>query len=325
MDTYKIVKYDSNHFSIWNDFVSVSKNATFLFYRDFMEYHQDRFEDYSLLIYRKNKLVALLPANIKESKIYSHQGLSYGGLILPKDIKLDVVLEIFKTLLTYLHTCEIRNLILKQIPSIYNKIFTEEIQYLMFILRAELFRRDVLSVIDLRKCVNFSKSRLEGLKRGQRHKLKIEETNKFNDFWNNILIPNLENKHNSSPVHSLKEITLLKKYFPNNIRQFNVYHNNKIVAGATIFETESVAHCQYISGNNDNNILGSLDFLHAYLIRQVFKNKEYFDFGTSNKNNGKNINRGLQFWKEGFGARTITQDYYNILTENYKTLNKVMI
>ena len=116
----------------------------------------------------------------------------------------------------------------------------------------------------------------------------------------------------------------MKTFFPNNIKQFNVYHENRIVAGATIFETQQVAHCQYISGNDNKNTLGSLDALHDYLINTVYSDKRYFDFGTSNENNGKNINEGLQFWKEGFGARIITQDFYKIDTKNYQELKTVL-
>ena len=80
-----------------------------------------------------------------------------------------------------------------------------------------------------------------------------------------------------------------------------------------------------ISGNGDKNRLGSLDFLHTHLIDNVFQKKDYFDFGSSNENNGLNINEGLQYWKEGFGARTITQDFYKVCTTNFRLLDDVML
>ena len=39
------------------------------------------FQDASLMIYRKGQLYALLPANRLGDTLYSHQGLTYGGLI----------------------------------------------------------------------------------------------------------------------------------------------------------------------------------------------------------------------------------------------------
>src|SRR5690606_20229420 len=107
-------------------------------------------------------------------------------------------------------------------------------------------------------------------------------------------------------------------YFPNNIHQFNVFKGPEIVGGATIFETENVAHAQYISANEDKQQLGTLDFLFEFLINERFKNKKYFDFGTSNHIPGKNLNEGLLYWKESFGARSISQYFFEIKTANHK-------
>src|SRR4051794_12547716 len=102
MDNYKVITYTPSFYNEWNDFILNSKNGTFLFHRDFMDYHKDRFEDYSLLVFKKEKLVAVLPANKVDREIYSHQGLSYGGVILNKDIKLKHVIGVFENLLKYL-------------------------------------------------------------------------------------------------------------------------------------------------------------------------------------------------------------------------------
>jgi len=210
-------------------------------------------------------------------------------------------------------------------PAIYNSLPSDELLYILFILQAELLKRETLSVIDYNNDIAISKNRIEGVTKATQHKLIIKEKTSCNAFWNSILIPNLKLRYNTSPVHSLKEIDYLKQCFPNHIRQFNVYCKDKIVAGTTIFETKQVAHAQYIAANQDKNNLGSLDFLHAHLIQNTFANKRYFDFGTSNENDGKNINKGLQFYKEGFGARTIVQDFYSITTANYSKLNAVLV
>lgn len=321
---YSIEIYQPKFKSIWNTFVSTSKNATFLFHRDFMEYHQERFEDYSLMVFKDEKLMAIMPANKVKNEVHSHQGLTYGGILLPKQIRFEIVLHCFELVLKFLHEQNIHTLYIKEIPSIYHHMPSDEIHYLNFILKAELVRRDALSVIDNQNKLKFSNSRREGIKRANKHGLTIVRDDNFEAFWNTILKINLKQKHNATPVHSLSEILYLKQIFPENIQQFNVYHNDRIVAGATIFETQGVAHCQYISGNDDKNTLGSLDILHDYLINDMYANKRYFDFGTSNENNGRTINEGLQFWKEGFGARTLIQDFYKIDTKNYTELKTVL-
>jgi len=290
-----------------------------------MDYHKDRFEDFSLLIFDDKKLVGLFPANKVDGIVYSHRGLTYGGLLTSEDIKLEEFVNCFKSVLNFYKDFDCKSLQLKQLPSIYSVLPNDELQYLMFILKAELIRRDTLSVINMRHTLKVSKDRVAGNKRALKYGLRIEEVNNFEAFWNQILIPNLKMKHNTKPVHSLEEIQLLKEKFPNQIRQFNVYKNDQIVAGTTIFETNQVAHSQYISGNEEKNETGSLDFLHMHLINDVFKDKTYFDFGISNEKQGKHINRGLNYWKEGFGARTVTQDFYEINLSNTNNLENIFI
>ena len=141
---------------------------------------------------------------------------------------------------------------------------------LSFLVDAELLKRDTLSVVTIDNKLPYNKDRVNGIKRAKKHNLVIKEDDEFDDFWNTILIPNLKNKHEVLPVHSLDEIKLLKQRFPKNIMQFNVYHGDKLVAGTTIFITKQVAHSQYISANTNKNSLGSLDYLHDYLLNTVF-------------------------------------------------------
>ncbi|WP_162014342.1 GNAT family N-acetyltransferase [Kordia algicida OT-1] len=290
-----------------------------------MEYHHDRFDDYSLILFKKDKPIALFPANIHENKVYSHQGLTYGGILVTENLKLRDVATCFQMILDDLKENNIQQLHIKQLPTIYSPLPTDELQYLLFTLEAKLTRRDALSIINMQQRPKVSKDRIAGNKRAIKHNLVVKEVHEFDDFWNQILISNLQKKHDAKPVHSLEEITKLKMSFPDKIRQFNVYKDEKIVAGTTIFDTKYVAHSQYISGNEDKNTLGSLDFLHLYLLNEVFQDKMYFDFGISNENQGKNINEGLHYWKEGFGARTITQDFYEIDVQNSPKLDTIFI
>jgi hypothetical protein len=322
---YTIRQYKSEDYALWNAFISSAKNATFLFHRDFMEYHSDRFQDFSLLIFESEKLISVLPANKVGDTVFSHQGLTYGGLVFGAKIKLTEVIEVTKAVLKFLNQNGISTFQLKLIPSIYNHYFSEEIEYAMFLTKATLVRRDCLSVIDMSKKFEITRTRNESIRRGQKHNLIIKEELKFDLFWNEILIPNLEKKHNSKPVHTATEISRLQQKFPDNIRHFNVYHEDKIVAGTTIFVTDKVAHPQYISGNEQKNELGSLDYLYHHLITTVFKNKNYFDFGPSHEENGKKINEGILFWKETFGAKTTVQDYYEVNTATYLLLDGVLI
>ncbi len=325
MKEYQIRRYQSNDFDIWNAFINKAKNATFLFHRNFMEYHSERFADFSLLVLDHDKLVAVLPANRVGDSVISHQGLTYGGLVLSEKVKVEEVTTMMKLVLQFLNDNQCITLQIKVIPSIYNSFFSDEIEYVMFLTKAKTIRKDVLSVIDLTKPFFITKTRRESSNRGKKNNLVIREELNLELFWNKILIPNLENKHQAKPVHTFQEMTNLQQHFPKNIRHFNVYHNDEIVAGTTVFVTDNVVHPQYISGNINKNELGSLDYLYHYLITEVFSDKNYFDFGPSHEENGMKINKGILFWKESFGAKTTIQSYYEVNTANYKLLNNILL
>jgi hypothetical protein len=325
-ETYITVrKYEPQDKLLWDIFIEQAKNATFLFSRDFIEYHKDRFTDYSLLVHKGKELVGLVPANLVENKLYSHQGLTYGGLVLNNKSKLVDVSDYFAAVLSFLNSEGIDSLYIKSLPNIYHLLPSDELQYLLFITEAKLVRTDVSSTIELVNALKIKSNRMEGVKKAKKHNLRITEGAEFDEFWDEILVPNLKERHNAAPVHSLDEIKDLNSSFPNSILQFNVYDGNKLVAGATIFETKNVTHAQYISANADKQTLGSLDFLFEYLIKTRFKDKKYFDFGTSNENSGKNVNKGLQYWKECFGARSIVHQTYEVKTSNYLKIKDVFI
>lgn len=325
MKEYKIRQYQKEDYTVWNAFISVAKNATFLFHRDFMEYHANRFKDASLLVFDEEELVAVLPANGVENTIFSHQGLTYGGLVLGPKAKLSSVIGIFKDVLLHLHQNQITKLQIKTIPGFYCNYFSEELDYCMFLLNAKTIRQDALSVIDLTQPFFITKTRRESINRGKKNNLIIKEEPNFELFWNEILMPNLERRYHAKPVHSCEEIIQLYEHFPKNIRHFNVYFEGKIVAGSTVFVTENVAHPQYISANENRNELGCIDFLYHHLIHEVFSDKKFFDFGPSHEDNGRKINEGILFWKESFGAKTTTQPFYEVNTSNYNLLNTVLL
>lgn len=307
----KIIKYNSDtHKEEWNSFIAKSKNGTFLLNRNFMDYHSDRFSDHSLLFFEKEELIAVLPANLKDDILYSHQGLTYGGLIMNISIKTPNVLDIFSELISFLQSKNIKKLIYKAIPHIYHKYLSEEDSYALFRNNAELISRCVSSTIDQRVIKpGYSQLRKRQIKKAIQQGITVSESGELNDFWE-ILYQNLQEKHETAPVHTLNEISSLKQKFPQQIRLFKANKDNKCIAGCLVFETDTVAHIQYISANNEGKQYGALDLLFDELINNIFAEKRYFDFGISTEDGGKYLNEGLISQKEGFGARATIYDTY---------------
>lgn len=313
ISNFQVRQYSSQNELEWNDFVSKSKNATFLFDRNFMEYHKERFEDYSLMVFKDEKLIALLPANKVGDTIHSHQGLTYGGLLLLEGSKFNDVAALFDAVLGYLQQEGFKILNIKMVPKFYTEQESNEIAYLLTRKNAELYKRDIEMVIDLAQPIKFHKTKLKHYKKTGQLKLKIEKTGDQFGFWNGVLQPRLENKHNAKPVHSLEEIQRLQNRFPSHIHQFNILHNDEILAGITIFETETVVKSQYGATTEKGEQLRALEYLFIHLIEKYrLEGKKFFSMGTVSTDNEKGYNEGLLKQKEELGCSVYLQDFYKL-------------
>lgn len=309
----KVLIYEKQDRTRWDDFVSTSKNGTFLFFRDYMEYHSDRFKDHSLIIEDdRGAIVSLLPAHMRDDTLESHGGLTYGGFVMGKGMTMSLMLAVFNAALEFLREKGLSRVSYKTIPSIYHLIPAEEDRYALFRHNAKLIGRDVLSVIEFERKLPFQQRRQRGIKKAFKNGLHFEQSEEFRTFWT-ILSNNLELKHKIKPVHTSDEIELLQRRFKNNIKLFASFKDSVMLAGLVVYESENVAHVQYTACSEEGKKLGALDFLIGSLIIEVYQDKKkYIDFGISTEKKGKYLNLGLIEQKEGFGARSVMHDQYEI-------------
>lgn len=323
-------RYTSQDKPMWDDFVRNSKNGTFLFERLFMEYHSDRFQDHSLLCFDdKAKLVALLPANEIRSvrQFYSHQGLTYGGFVLHKRIHAVEVGLLFTETIRYLREQGFESWIYKTIPSIYQRVPSEEVEYFLWRNGASLEGCNLSCTINLRStlpitadasrrhrrqlCLQSGMLLLEGGKQ-----LPADEA--LRRFWP-IMEQNMQLRYGASPIHTLDEMLLLQQRFPQNILCYLVNKGSLSptddIAGEVLFVSQQVAHAQYGHCSPEGRSLGALDFLYLSLIDHFateHPDVRYFDFGTSNGDGGRYLNEALIAQKEGLGGRGIAYKIFSI-------------
>ena len=304
----EVNRYTSSNVDEWNDFVAQSKNGTFLFDRRYMDYHADRFADFSLMIRNNGRLSAVLPANLSEATLYSHQGLTYGGLIMSQRLKTAEVCNIFQRLNEYLTAAGVEKIIYKPVPWIYSSAPSEEDLFALHrVCGARLVGRHAAAV--LTSCrPRFDESRRSGIRKAVRSGVTVRQCDDIDAFWP-ILTDVLQAKYNSRPVHSLDEMRLLMSRFPANIKLFMAFVDDNPVSGTVIYETPRVAHTQYIAASSKGHAVGALDKLFDHLLVEVYPDKPCFDFGTSLTGDGQ-FNPRLAFQKEGFGARTVCYDCY---------------
>lgn len=309
--TLSVRPYSSSLQARWDAFIQKSKNGTFLFLRDYMDYHRDRFHDNSLLIEDGSDLVAVLPANRAGDDVHSHQGLTYGGLVTGEQMTTPLMLDVFAAVATHLRANGVRRLFYKTVPSIYCRLPAEEDRYVLFLADAQIYRRDVLSVVPKGRPLREQTRRRRGAGKAEKLGVRIVRSDDWAGYWD-LLTANLDARHGLRPVHSLDEITRLRERFPDNIVLHAALAGDQMLGGVVVYESAMVAHAQYVAASERGREAGALDSLFLTLLDETYADKPYFDFGISSEQEGRVLNRGLIDQKEGFGARAIAHDFYRV-------------
>jgi hypothetical protein len=308
---FEIIRYTADKADEWNQFVARSKNGTFLFNRAYMDYHADRFSDCSLMFYLEGLLFALLPANRRDDTLYTHQGLTYGGLIMTSETTTERVCQLFEELNDYLRGCDIHHVIYKPVPAIYHQLPAEEDLYALFITcKARLVGRDVSSVILPCRPVKWKRDRHYGANKARTNGVTVELSDDYATFWR-ILSDNLQQKFGARPVHSLDEISLLRSRFPENILLW-VARSGKgeVLAGCVLYLCGQVVRAQYTSASLEGKRLHAVDAIYDHLIHHAYVDAQFIDMGTSNMPHSSDLHASLIYQKEGFGARAVCFDTY---------------
>jgi hypothetical protein len=308
-----LTRYTSDQAGRWNQFVRTSKNGTFLFDRGYMDYHEDRFEDHSLVVTdNAGRLIALLPAHEAAGRLVSHGGLTYGGVVTDCTMSTPAMLALFDALREYMRECGLASLRYKAVPRIYHRYPADEDLYALFRHGARVCRVDVLSTIAMRAGLPFQERRRRQIRKAEQAGLRVEKSDEFGEFWE-ILENNLRTVHGVNPVHTVGEIRLLHERFPAAISLYVCRDGGAMVAGVLIYDSPPmVAHVQYASSTPRGRDVGAMDHLLSQVIKNAYADREYFDLGASTEHEGTFLNVGLVEQKEGFGARCVTQQFFEL-------------
>lgn len=303
-------RYTANDAKAWDAFVATAKNATFLFMRGYMDYHSDRFTDHSLMFYDNNSLYALLPANISGDTLYSHQGLTYGGILLGEKASTPTTLSLFDVLNEYLRNIGVRRVVYKPVPHVYHTLPAEEDLYALYWrCKARVTKRDIGTMLELGNSPRWARLRRRGVKHAQEAGITVREDDNLEAFWK-VLEQNLWDCHGVKPVHTVEEMRLLKSRFPENIRLYNAYLGDALVGGILLYIYKNVVHAQYSSATPEGKHMGALDIIYDRLLNHDFTEYKYFDWGRSTEGDGHMLNENLIMQKEGFGGRAVIYDTY---------------
>ena len=308
-------RYTDENKELWNDCNSKAKNYMFMFDRDYMDYHRDRFIDHSLLFFSDDDLVALFPACEKNCVLQSHGGLTFGGFITNDKMKQHTMNDCLDVLIDYSKGNQLNGIIYKTIPHIYHKQPAEEDRFALYARGAKLITVDVSTFINLSSPLKMPKGRKAQISRAKREGVQIEVLtsqvayDKFIEMENEVL----ESRHDTHAVHTSAELKMLHDRFPENVHLFGAIKNGKLIAGTVVYEYDQVVHTQYMAANEEARQIGALDLAVATVIERYKASKLWLDFGISTEHEKIYLNEGLVSQKEGFGGRTGVYEIWEIV------------
>jgi hypothetical protein len=303
----EVQRYEPSLQSDWTAVLKRSRNGLFLFDRAYMEYHADRFPDFSVIAYSDGEPMMLFPATKEESssQLTSHSGLTFGGFILAGGIRADVAIEAIDHTLHQLRNWGVTRLTVKPVPLPFCTAPSQDAEYALWRRGFTAERRDLSSLVLTRRPLGTTKSKMRDAVHAQKLGVTIGEA-AVAEFYP-LLSSVLRARHGADPVHSEDELRLLQERFPDRIHIMGAFLNGALAAGAVVFRYDAAWHTQYLANGPEGRQSNALDLLILDLVEQArAAGVDAVSLGTSMQQDG--LNPGLLWQKESFGARAILHD-----------------
>jgi len=305
----------------WDALVAASHAGTFLHTRKFLNYHNDRFQDKSLVLRSDaGKLLAILPAALNpqdDKQVVSHPGATFGGLLFQGRGSYEFVEALMSRAVGFYRHHGFRSFLYKTVPTPFHVRLMELDKYYLWRNGASLVRRDLWNVVLLNDHRKLSKGRKWGINRKQKEEFTIARSvlSADIDAFHQVLTACLEQRHSAEPVHSAEEMRVLMDKFPDAIELWLIRDPcNQVLAGVWIFNANGhCPHSQYIATTEAGRESCAGDILIGHVIDLMTeKGASHFSFGSSTEDQGKHLNSGLFTYKSGYGVGSIVHDFYQM-------------
>ena len=303
----------------WERFVRQANNGTIFHMRKFLEYHSpERFEDHSLIFFEGERMLALLPAILREKNakrvLVSHGGATYGGFVHRENLSVRSSFSLVHALIDHCRDSGIQAVDITLPPIIYQKRPSHYIDFALYQNGFKYRKREVSSVIPLdfpsdAILKQFKPEARTATRRSIKLGVEVKESDDFDAFYP-ILKKNLAMRHGVQPTHTLEELKDLKKRFPQHIRHFAAFLDSRMIAGVTNFICNNqVVLAFYISHDEAYQEYRPVNQLFYRIISWSIENAfNFLDFGIFTVN--EDPNWGLGKFKESFGARGILRETF---------------
>jgi hypothetical protein len=310
-DDCLVIRYRDEMKESWDSFVAQAKNGSFLFMRNYMEYHRDRFDDHSLLFVSKAGVIACLPAHRIDDVLCSHRGLTFGGLVMHERIQLSQVMTIFDSLLDHMKSNGIRTLYYRHMPHPYHRLPAEEDIFVLSGLGAKTVETKATCVVPAGIPVRYSQGIRRAVKRFATAGLTLRRSFDFAAFIAHCETY-LWRRRGARPVHTGAELEHLAALFPDNILLYVVERNSNFEGGLVVYRNAVCAKAQYVAQTTFGQEAQIMPAIYHHVSTKVLPTGTMFDLGPSNDPATGLLDESLHWYKESFGARTILLSSYQL-------------
>ena len=238
--TFDITRYEPSSDDAWDSFVRSSNNGTLFHLRRFLGYHPaGRHSDHSLMITGPKGLLALFPAAEQEEQgqrwLSSHPGATYGGLVTPIGLTLQQSDDLVISLKDYALKAGFGGITLTLSPTIYNRRLSNYIDAALLRNGFTYRRREISSILFLEptpeeNLAKFTDASRRAVRKAQSSGIDVRLSDDLPGYYD-ILLHNLEVRHNVQPTHTLEELQKLAELFPDDIRLLAAFKDKVMIAG----------------------------------------------------------------------------------------------
>ncbi len=280
-DDCEVVRYRDGMKEDWDSCITQAKNGNFLFLRDYMDYHRDRFDDHSLLFASAGRTIACLPAHRIDDVLCSHRGLTFGGLVMHEAVRLSDVRAIFRALLSHMKSEGMRTLYYRHMPHPYHRLPAEEDIFVLSGLGARVVETKATCVVPAGMSALYSQDGVRRVvNRFGRSGLTLRRSFDFAAYM--VLCEDyLWRRRAAKPVHSGGELERLAARFPDNIQLYVVERGSDTEGGVVIYRNAACARSQYLAQSASGQRARIIPAIYDHILNSVLPQGTMFDFGHS--------------------------------------------
>lgn len=298
----------------WDALVKIAQNGHLMARPGFFRYHAGRFVDASLFIRRGRRPLGVLPANRDGDTLWSHQGVSFGGLILHPRTRMDQVGEAVRALLDHLRSQGIKRMMYRPAPHPYHLQPREEDIYWLEQAGARIVDTKLHSMV---MCGSDAAVRSKTWGRDIRRsagagvRVRTGKADELGTAWSQVE-RNLAG-HDQKPVHSFDDIALLMQRFPAEILLVLAESaEDDYLAGQILFRSGRTLTSMYLGDTDQGRDLWAGSSIIDYILNDPENAGFWCDLGQWCDTSTREVSDSLLHYKEGIGGRLIQRHTWQL-------------